>query len=243
MMGRVWDVGASISKTVLSCPERTCTISNNTKWSTCLHVCFNVTRLQHLLGSRRIADWCNVRSRESAPPRCCLWSVVHVHDCSWPHAARRQSWGSDRWTSAWLWHWEASGRSAERCVSRHHLTLCRKTGREPQDDMFKLKESFHGQIQWRHNGNKSLCVGGCVGMCGRACTRVCVNFDKYRSTNSILYSNFQQSQVIFQSSGWRNLTAASFCLQEQISVFNPQTFWLYCYLSKRNWWPVFCFLR
>lgn len=147
-MGSVLDTGASNSSTVLSCPERDYGGEYNPSgwsahWITGLHL-HSIARL--LPDTRRTARWCSACSRASAPPRWRLWSAVQARSSGGRCAARRQSWGSCRWRSAWLLRWAAAGRSAGPHGQECPLTQSRKTAQESSKSQYTHQSNVIGQI-------------------------------------------------------------------------------------------------
>lgn len=86
-------------------------------------------RCHDSLDIRRTAAWCNACCRGSAPLRRRLWSAVRARGPGWPCAARRQSSGSGRWTSAWPWRSAAARRSSgPRAPARRPIRSRRTVG-------------------------------------------------------------------------------------------------------------------
>lgn len=147
-MGSVLDSGASNSSTVLSCPERDYGGEHNPSgwpadWTTGLRL-RSIACL--LPDTRRTGHWCSPCSRASAPLRWCLWSAVQARSSGGRCAARRQSWGSCRWRSAWLLRWEAAGRSAGPHGQECPLTQSRKTVQESSKNKYTHKSNVTREI-------------------------------------------------------------------------------------------------
>lgn len=157
-MGSVLDSGASNSSTVLSCPERDCGREHtpsawSADWITGLHVQLHARLLPD---TRRTARWCSACSRASAPLRWRLWSAVQARSSGGRCAARRPSWGSCRWRSAWPLRSAAAGRSAAPHGQECPLTQSRKTAQELCKNEYTHESDAMSQIVHFVNPANSL---------------------------------------------------------------------------------------